>query len=87
MEEWVVEYSFDSENMLNEFPVDALDSLLAESLVSRGIDLPFNYQVIQEYADTTHVYYPKQSAPLQQMDSYKADLFPDNFFKKNSKNF
>ncbi len=83
MEEWVVEYSFDSDDMFNEFPIETLDSLLAESLASRGIDLPFSFQVIQEYADSAHVYYPKQNALLQSIDTFKADLFPDNYFKKN----
>jgi signal transduction histidine kinase len=83
MEEWVVEYSFDANQLLDDFPNGNLDSLLDNSLNSRGIDLPFEYQVIQQYGDTTKIYSSNQIVPGQLSKPFKADLFPDNYFRKN----
>jgi len=82
MEEWVVEYSFDPNKLFLNFSETNLDSLISNALKSRGIDLPFYYQVIQQEGDTSRVYFSTDNAPAPLSNAYKANLFPDNFFRK-----
>jgi hypothetical protein len=83
MEEWVVEYSFDPNKMFGRFPVSNLDTLLRNALFSRGIDLPFYYQVVQEAGDSLNIISATKDASTQLKNAYKANLFPDDFFRKN----
>jgi len=83
MEEWVVEYSFDPNKMLDNFPVSNLDTLLRNALFSRGIDLPFYYQVVQEAGDSVNVISSTKAAPPELKTAFKVNLFPNDFFRKN----
>ena len=83
MEEWVVEYSFDANKMFDEFPSKNMDTLIRNALFSRGIDLPFYYQVIQQEGDSSNVISSTKDAPVQLKHTYKADLFPDDYFRKH----
>lgn len=83
MEEWVVEYSFDPDKMFFTMNNANFDSLIGHALNSRGIQLPFYYQMIQTTEDSTQVLHATKNAPPALANAYKANLFPDNFFQRN----
>ena len=83
MKQWAYEYSFDEDRLSSTIFQEKLDTLLITSLKNKGVDLAFDYQVLKIEEDSTIVVQSnlKDSALLSQ--TYKTELYPDDFFRKN----
>ena len=83
MEQWVYEYSFDDENLIGEFLVQNLDSIISRALANNGIRLGFHTQIVREEKDTTEIVWPKSNHSRILPNQYKTELFPNDYFRKN----
>ena len=72
------ELIFPSRRLINRFQSDQLDSLLEAELNDRGIDIPFNYGVIQpQLKRFVSINDPGKQTELIQSE-FKASLFPND---------
>ncbi|HEY9115756.1 MAG TPA: HAMP domain-containing sensor histidine kinase [Bacteroidales bacterium] len=83
MEQWVFEYSFDEGNLIGDFLIENIDSIISRALANNGIRLNFLSQIVKEEEDTTEVIWSENNQSNLLQNQYKTELFPNDFFRKN----
>jgi len=83
IKQWAYEYSFDGDRLTGLSIQENLDTLLATAFKNKGIELTFNYQVLNIDKDSATVVQSSVKEGVLLPLSYKTELYPDDFFRKN----
>ncbi len=83
MKQWAYEYSFDEDRLNGMIFQENIDTLLHTSFKNKGIDLAFDYQVLKIGEDSTIVVKSSVKDNTLLSQTYKTELYPDDFFRKS----
>lgn len=83
MQQWAFEYSFDEEDLRGWKIHKNIDTVLSRTLNNNGIKLKFISQIIKEEEDSTILIKSSDENIKLLDDTYKTELFPHDYFRKN----
>lgn len=81
IEQWVMEYRFENDFVYLTDKLKDYESTLSDALINNGIDLMFEYQVIQEGDSVVSVYSSIGDSIILPYQ-YKTEVFPKDLFTK-----
>ncbi|PLX11623.1 MAG: hypothetical protein C0598_07650 [Marinilabiliales bacterium] len=84
MDKWVMEYSFNNEREELLIGNKNLDTILSKSLKNNGIDLDYQYQILEKNeAENTLIKSMPDTSSVLDLE-YETQLYPNDLFKSNT---
>lgn len=83
MQQWAFEYSLDEDRFKGRRFHRNIDTVIGRALKNNGIELEFISQIIKELEDTVIIIKSSDEGNELLTDTYKTELFPNDYFRKN----